>query len=75
MSQYILQYQGTLPVPAEHLESIRSTPGLKVLDESTNMMLVGGEVSALREKLKQLPGWSINPEMEYPMPDTRQKLV
>jgi len=74
MSQYVLQYHGDSHAPVEHLESIRSTPGLKVIDESPNMMLVGGEVSALREKLKEMPGWSINPEMEYPMPDTRQKL-
>jgi hypothetical protein len=38
------------------------------------MLLVGGEESALREKLKNLPGWSIHPENAYPLADTRQKV-
>jgi hypothetical protein len=74
MSRYILRYKGSSAMPAEHLNSIRSTPGLKVLDESPKMLLVDGDESELRKNLKSFPGWSIHPETEYPLPDTRQKL-
>ncbi|MGA8312858.1 MAG: hypothetical protein WB755_22700 [Terriglobales bacterium] len=75
MSRYILRYGGSQSMPAEHLNSIRSTPGLKVIDESPKMLLVDGEESALREKLKEMPDWSIHAEKGYPLPDTRQKLA
>jgi len=58
----------------EHVEDIRSTPGLRLIDQSPKMLLVDGEESALRQKLKGMPGWTMHPESEYPMPDTRQKL-
>jgi hypothetical protein len=74
MSRYILRYGGSQSVPAEHLDSIRSIPGLKVVDTSPKMLLVDGEESTLREKLKEMPGWSIHPEQGYPLPDTRQKI-
>lgn len=75
MSRYILRYGGSQETPAEHVESIRSVPGIQVIDESPKMLLVDGEESALREKIKDLPGWSIHPEKGYPLPDTRQKLA
>jgi len=75
MSRYILRYGGSHSIPTEHLDSIRSTPGLQVIDESPKMLLVDGEESTLRQKLKEMPGWSIHPEQEYPLPDTRQKLA
>ena len=53
---------------------IRSTPGVRVLDESPRMLLVDGEESTLREKLKGMPGWSLHPEQAYPLPDTRKKI-
>ena len=75
MGRYILRYGGSSPVPAQHLDSIRSIPGLQIIDESPKMLLVGGEESSLREKLKHLPGWSIHPEQGYSLPDTRQKIT
>jgi hypothetical protein len=74
MTRYVLRYLGSSDVPGEHLDTIRSTPGLKVLDESPKMLLVDGDESALQEKLKNLPEWSIHPEVNYQLPDTRQKL-
>lgn len=73
MNRYILRYGGGATMPATHVENIRSIPGLEVIDESPKMLLVGGEESSLREKLKDLPGWSIHPEQEYSLPDTRKK--
>ncbi len=74
MNRYILRFGGSSSIPAGHLESIRSIPGLQVIDQSPQMLLVSGEESALQEKLKEMPGWSIHPESQYPLPDTRHKL-
>jgi hypothetical protein len=74
MSRYILRYGKSATAPAEQLQHIRTTPGLKVIDESPQMMLVDAEDSVLRDKIKGMAGWSIHPEQQYPMPDTRQKI-
>jgi hypothetical protein len=69
-----LSYLGASSMPAEHISTIRSTPGLRVPDESPKMLLVDGDDSALRENLKDLPDWSTHPEREYPLPGTRKTL-
>lgn len=74
MPRYVLRYGEARPTPSEHVQQIRATPGVHVLDESPNMLLVDGQESALREKLKKLPGWSMHPEQDYPLPDTRQRI-
>ena len=74
MSQFILRYGDSSSIPEDHMESIRAIPGLKVIDQSPKMLLVGGDESTLREKLKDMPGWSIHTENAYPLPDTRQKI-
>jgi hypothetical protein len=75
MSQFILRYGGSSSMPEDHLESIRTIPGLKVIDQSPKMLLVGGgDESLLREKLKDMPDWSIHTEMAYSLPDTRPKI-
>jgi hypothetical protein len=51
MAQFVLRYNGSALIPAVSLDSIRSTPGVQVLDESAKMMLVSGEESTLRETL------------------------
>ena len=75
MDRYILRYGGPASIPAQHLESIRSIPGLQVIDQSPKMLLVGGDESSLRAKLKDMPGWTIHPEQDYALPDTRQKIT
>jgi hypothetical protein len=75
MGRYILRYDGSASMPTQHSDGIRSIPGLQVIDESPKMLLVSGEESSLREKLKDLPGWSIHPEQDYQLPDTRQKIT
>jgi hypothetical protein len=74
MSRYILRYGGSQSAPSEHLESIRATPGLRVLDQSPKMLLVDADESSLRAQLKAMPGWSMHPEQSYPLPDTRKKI-
>lgn len=76
MGRFVLRYDdaGSGSAPAAHLESIRSTAGVQVLDASPKMMLVDGGEAALRDKLKAMPGWSMHPEQEIPLPDTRQTI-
>lgn len=74
MSRFVLRYGGSEAMPADHLSAIRSTPGLQVIDESPKMLLVDGEESALQQKLKAMPGWSLHPEQTYQMPDTRKRI-
>lgn len=74
MSQFILRYGGSSSIPEDHIENLRTIPGFKVIDRSPKMLLVGGDESALREKLKDMPGWTIHTEGAYPLPDTRQKI-
>jgi len=38
------------------------------------MLLVDGDEATLREKLTKMPEWSLHPEVEYPLPDTRKKI-
>lgn len=74
MSRYILRYGGSQPAPLEHLQNIRATPGLRVLDQSPKMLLVDADESPLRARLERMPGWSMHPEQSYPLPDTRKKI-
>jgi len=74
MSRYILRYGGSESAPPEHLQSIRATPGLRVLDHSPRMLLVDADEPALRERLKGMPDWSMHPEETYALPDTRKKI-
>ena len=74
MSRYVLRYSGAEAIPADHVKAVRSIPGVHVLDESPKMLLVDGDESALHNKLKEMPGWSIHPETVYTIPDTRKKL-
>ena len=74
MARYILRYGAQSSAPVEHLQAIRSTPGVQVLDESPRMLLVDGEESALRVRLKGMPGWSLHKEESIPLPDARKKL-
>ena len=74
MSRYILRYGGSQSAPPEHVQSIRATPGLRVLDQSAKMLLVDADESSLRAQLERMPGWSMHPEQSYPLPDTRKKI-
>ena len=74
MGRYILRYGGSSSAPAEHVQSILATPGLQVIDKSPKMLLVDADEAAVREKIRGMPGWSVHPEQQYPLPDTRLKI-
>jgi hypothetical protein len=75
MSRFVLRYAGGEAMPADHLNSIRLTPGLRIIDESPKMLLVDSEESTLQKTLKEMPGWSLHPEQTYSIPDTRKRLA
>ena len=74
MGRYILRYGPSSAAPTEHLQDIRQSPGIKVIDETPKMLLVDAEESALREKVKGMPGWSLHSEHGYEIPDTRKTI-
>jgi hypothetical protein len=74
MSHYILRYSGGSVAPAEHMQSILGTPGVRVIDRSANMLLVDADEATLRMKIAGMPGWSLHPEQQIPLPDTRRRI-
>jgi hypothetical protein len=74
MSRYILRYGKAPSAPDDHVKTILTTRGIRVIDQSPNMLLVDADEAALREKLSGLQGWSIHPEQHYPLPDTRYRI-
>jgi hypothetical protein len=74
MGHYILRYGNAPSAPEEHVRAILGTPGIRVIDKSPNMLLVDADEAALRKKLGGLQGWSLHPEQQYQLPDTRHKI-
>jgi hypothetical protein len=74
MARYILRYGGAPAAPEAHVQSIVATQGVRVIDKSPNMLLVDADEAALRKKLEGMPGWSLHPEQQIPLPDTRHKI-
>jgi len=74
MGRYILRYGNAQSAPEAHVQTILATKGIRVIDKSPNMLLVDGDEAALRKKLGGLEGWSLHPEQQYPLPDTRHKI-
>ncbi len=74
MGRFILRYGRSPTAPADHVQGILDTHGIQVIDRSPNMLLVDVEEAALRDCLQGMPGWSVNAEQSYPLPDTRHKI-
>jgi hypothetical protein len=74
MGRYVLRYGNGPSAPGEHVETILSTEGVRLIDKSPKMLLVDGDEAALRRKIGGLQGWSLNPEQQVPLPDTRKKI-
>jgi hypothetical protein len=75
MRRYVLRYSKAPLAPEEHIDALRATTGLDVIDASNRMALVAGDEAVLRRKLEELGGgWTISPEQSVPLPDTRKKI-
>lgn len=74
MARFILRYGASAAAPVDHVQNIRATPGIHVIDQSAKMLLVDADEVSLRDTLKTLPGWSVHAEQQIPLPDTRKTL-
>jgi hypothetical protein len=74
MARFILRYGGDGAAPSEHVRGIAATSGIRIIDQSSKMLLVDGNESALQEKVRGMAGWSVHPEQQYPLPDTRHTI-
>ena len=66
MARYILRYAKAAAAPAAHVQSIKATDGIRMLDKSPNMLLVDADEGTLRKKLGELQGWSLSAEKRFP---------
>ena len=74
MQRYILRYGNAASAPDADVKALRATQGVRVVDRSPNMLLVEADEGALRKQVDGLNGWSMHPEQQIPLPDTRQKI-
>ena len=73
MAKFIVRYVGTGPRPAADVKRIRTAPGLKVLDDSSRMMLVQASAAGLKKVVQSMTGWTWSPERSIRLPDPRPK--
>jgi hypothetical protein len=74
MAQFILRYRGTeAPSPGD-VEAIREHDRIRVLDYSSQrMLLIEGAEDDVRTLVDSMPGWIAVAEQSVPLPDTRLK--
>ncbi len=75
MGRYILRYGNASSAPEEHVQTIAAMDGVRVLDKSPNMLLVDADEAALRLKIGDMEGWSVHPEKQVPLPDSRNRIA
>ena len=69
-NRYILNFKGTLPLPTDDLDVIRSRTNL--LDTSRKTLLVEVDHDdVVQELARVLPNWTMQEETVYPVPTTR----
>jgi hypothetical protein len=73
MAKFIVRYVGEGPRPSADAERIRTAPGVKVLDDSSRMMLVEASEAGLRQVVGSMPGWTWSPERSIRLPNPRPK--
>jgi len=74
MARFVLRYSGDTAAPQEHAAIADAAPDLKILDRTPRMMLVEGEEDAARNLAARLSGWTVHPEVQYQIPDTRKHI-
>jgi hypothetical protein len=74
MARFILRYSGGVP-PDEHAGVVDAAANIKVLDRSPKMMLLEGDEDAAKQLAEKLPGWTLHPEVQYDIPDTRKRIT
>jgi len=77
MGNYILQYIGDGTPDAQQVQKIIHTCNLRIVDDSlfprtVLLELAGTDITKVRPELGK--EWSLTPEKEYHVPDTRRKI-
>ncbi|HUB81097.1 MAG TPA: hypothetical protein VMB03_19975 [Bryobacteraceae bacterium] len=73
MARFVLRYSGNA-APPEHAEIAAATADVKVVDRSARTMLIEGDEDAARNLASRLSGWTLHPEVQYQIPDTRKHI-
>ena len=74
MERFILRFEGNGDSPVDDLERIRTLPDLKVVDDSSRMLLVEAPQEVVRKLVETLPEWSLSKERFVPVPDVRPRV-
>jgi hypothetical protein len=74
MARFILRYSSE-DAPEEHDAALASSPLVKVIDRSPKMMLVDASEDDAKQLADRLPGWTLQPEVEYKIPDARKRIA
>ncbi len=74
MERFILRFEGNGNRPVDDLERIRTLPNLKVVDDSSRMVLVEAPQEVVTKLAESLPEWSLSRERFVPVPDVRPRL-
>ena len=74
MARYILRYSGDA-APEEHARVVAAAPNVKVIERSPKMMLFEANQDDAKQLADRLPGWTLHPEAQYKIPDTRKRIA
>lgn len=73
-ARFILRYTGEGPIPAEDRERIRHSPGARILDDSSRMLLVEAPEDTMEMLINSMSDWVSARERTITRPDPRPKL-
>jgi len=74
VERFILRFEGNGDSPVDDLERIRTLPDLKVVDDSSRMLLVEAPQEVVTKLVETLPEWSLSKERFVPVPDVRPRV-
>jgi hypothetical protein len=75
VAKFILRFHGSGDDTSSDLTRIRSSSGVKVLDEaSSRMILVEGGADEVRRLVDEMPDWVAVEERTYQLPDPRHRV-
>jgi len=69
--RFVLRYSGSGRAPEADVGRIQAHA--RIVDRSSRMLLVEGEVSSVRDLVSELRGWVASEESPVTLPDTRQR--
>ncbi len=75
MGRFILRYEGAGPMPSGDAERLRALPGVRLVNQSSRMILVEAPAKdSLQSAVDALGNWSISTEHSVPLPPTHPDL-